>query len=222
MVGRRTCLLWLLGAACLPPAHALSAGGGPGPAAGVALDAEQSRRFRAWMMWAVADQLRRGPNPRWRHRDCAGLVRFAVSEAYAEHDAGWRQVNGAVGVRLPPEVGLSAGQRQQRNRWRQVGGQHGHFVTALALVQENSRFVGRDVNQARPGDLLFFDQGDDQHLMLWMGGSIAYHTGTVGPQDDGLRSVPVRQLLQWKDTRWRPHGSNPNFAGIFRLAFLSA
>ena len=25
---------------------------------------------------------------------------------------------------------------------------------------------------------MFYDQGDDQHLMIWMGRSIAYHTGS--------------------------------------------
>ena len=50
-------------------------------------------------------------------------------------------------------------------------------MNAIKLVQFNSRLVGRDLNQARPGDLMF-DQGDDQHLMIWMGRSIAYHTGS--------------------------------------------
>ncbi len=51
-------------------------------------------------------------------------------------------------------------------------------MNAIKLVQFNSRLVGRDLNQARPGDLMFYDQGDDQHLMIWMGRSIAYHTGS--------------------------------------------
>ncbi|MDF5995212.1 MAG: DUF1175 family protein, partial [Pseudomonas aeruginosa] len=27
--------------------------------------------------------------------------------------------------------------------------------------------------------------------------------------------------MTWKDTRWIPDESNPNFIGIYRLAFLS-
>jgi uncharacterized protein YfaT (DUF1175 family) len=95
------------------------------------------------------------------------------------------------------------------------------FVTALALIQGNSQFVGKEINQAQPGDLLFFDQGDEQHLMVWMGQYIAYHTGTVTPRDNGLRAVTVQQLIQWKDTRWQPIGNNPNFIGFYRLGFLS-
>ena len=81
--------------------------------------------------------------------------------------------------------------------------------------------VSRDVSQARPGDLMFFDQGDDQHLMIWMGRYIAYHTGTSTPTDNGMRSASLQQLMTWKDTRWIPDAANPNFIGVYRLNFLS-
>jgi uncharacterized protein YfaT (DUF1175 family) len=54
-----------------------------------------------------------------------------------------------------------------------------------------------------------------------MGARIAYHTGTVTPGDNGLRTVDIQQLTTWKDTRWQPAVNNPNFAGVFRLVFLS-
>lgn len=188
----------------------------------VRLSQAQSRAFQAWMLRIISAQLERGPSPRWQHRDCAGLVRFAVNEALSPHDAKWLRANGiATDRRLPPELELNAAQAALRNRWVQTGGQVGHFVTALVLVQHNSRFIAREVSQAQPGDLLFFDQGDDQHLMVWMGERIAYHTGTVTPDDNGLRAVDTKQLMTWKDTRWQPVASNPNFAGIFRLSFLS-
>mgnify|MGYP000199191697 CR=1 FL=1 len=45
--------------------------------------------------------------------------------------------------------------------------------------------------------------------------------GTVTPDDNGLRTVDIKELTSWKDTRWQPVVNNPNFAGVFRLAFLS-
>ena len=192
------------------------------PSDGARLSPAQSRAFQAWMLRVVREQVERGPTPRWQHRDCAGLVRFAVTEALTPHDARWMRANGIrTDASLPPELGLRPDQAALRNRWVQTGGATGHFVTALALVQHNSRPVGRDVNAAQPGDLLFYDQGNDQHLMIWMGGSIAYHTGTVVPNDNGLRTVGIRQLMHWKDTRWQPTAENPNFAGVYRLLFLS-
>jgi len=194
-----------------------------GPVSGqVRLSQAQTRAFQAWMLRIISAQIEQGPTPRWHHRDCAGLVRFAVNEALSPHDAKWLRANGiASDRRLPPELNLTPVQAALRNRWVQSDGSVGHFVTALALVQNNSRFIAREISQALPGDLLFFDQGDEQHLMVWMGARIAYHTGTVTPEDNGLRTVDIDQLTTWKDTRWQPAVNNPNFAGVFRLSFLS-
>jgi uncharacterized protein YfaT (DUF1175 family) len=212
-------LLAVVGIACAAaPAAALTAALRPQ----LRLTQAQTRAFQSWMVRIVREQVVRGPSPRWHHRDCAGLVRFAVTEALTVHDARWMRANGLSTDRnLPPGLDLTPQQAALRNRWIQDDGATGPFVTALSLIQNNSRHIGRDVNLAQPGDLLFFDQGDDQHLMVWMGSSIAYHTGTVTPTDNGLRSVGIRQLLTWKDTRWHPTDTNPNFAGVYRLQFLS-
>ncbi|WP_035054652.1 DUF1175 family protein [Andreprevotia chitinilytica] len=210
---RRLALLSLLTALCLPAVHAADA----------ELDATQAHAFRAWFVRLVSEQLRQGPTPRWQQRDCAGLVRFAVAEALREHDARWRKQNGIGLANLPPEVELSSGQRQAlRHNWVGSDAKRSAYVPAFALIQHNSQLVSRDINQAQPGDLLFFDQGDDQHLMVWTGRYIAYHTGTVTPKDNGMRAVRVDQLMNWQDSRWRPSSDNPNFAGIYRLAFLPA
>lgn len=193
------------------------------------------------MTFIVAAQFKQGPQPRWYHRDCAGLVRYAVGETLRTHDLRWRHANGFDGVRLPPELDLLAEQAQALSGWNTLDGSRQAFVSALALIQENCRLLDRESALVRPGDLLFFDQGDDQHLMIWMGTWIAYHNGQtpiVAPaargkrsgrdakaiipnNDSGLRAVTPAQLQQWKDTRWRTRNDNPNFAGYFRLAFLS-
>jgi uncharacterized protein YfaT (DUF1175 family) len=184
------------------------------------LTPDQSRAFRAWMVHIVDAQIAAGPSPRWQHRDCAGLVRYAVAEALRPHDLRWRRANG-VGGRVPPDVQLAVGQPDPRNRWRLVSGERAAYVGALELVQENATFVSKDVNLAQPGDLLFFDQGDDQHLMIWTGRYVAYHTGSNRAGDDGLRAVSMRQLMAWRDTRWQPVADNANFLGVYRLRFLS-
>ena len=182
----------------------------------------QSRVFRAWMVRIVSAQLAAGPTPRWQQRDCAGLVRFAVAEALREHDEKWKRANGLMGQPVPPEVQLETSQQVLRHNWRRADGTRSAYASALELIQENTRFQSKDCNQALAGDLLFFDQGDAQHLMVWMGSFIAYHTGTEARADNGLRAVSLRDLLHWPDTRWHPAQENPNFAGIYRLAFLSA
>lgn len=219
---QRRAMLRLLASACAAGACAPAAALMQALVAQTRLNQAQTRAFQAWMMRIVSDQVERGPSPRWQHRDCAGLVRYAVNDALAVHDAKWLRANGIrADQRIPPELELSPQQAALRNRWIQTGGAVGHFVTALALVQNNTRFVAREISQALPGDLLFYDQGDEQHLMVWMGARIAYHTGTVTPEDNGLRTVDVRQLTTWRDTRWQPVDNNPNFAGVYRLSFLS-
>ena len=211
-LGRRTVLG--LGTTLAASAWLTAAGEWP------ALDREQSGRFRDWMTLLIHEQIERGPTPRWTHRDCAGLVRFSVAESLREHDFAWRRANGLLARRLPPDIVATAA-APLRNTWRRVDGTRDAFVGALELVQENTRFVTRQLQQAVSGDMLFFDQGDEQHLMVWMGNYIAYHTGHVASGDNGLRAVRGSELLGWSDTRWRPSDDNPNFAGVYCLAFLA-
>jgi len=192
------------------------------PAAPSVLDARQSRAFRAWMVRIVAAQLATGPTPRWEQRDCAGLVRFAVAEALRDHDDKWTRANGLAGQPLPPEVGLAPSQQALRHGWRLADGSRSAYAGALELIQGNTRFIARECNAAQGADLLFYDQGDAQHLMVWMGSFIAYHTGTVSAGDNGMRAISLRELQRWPDTRWHPSQDNPNFSGVYRLAFLTA
>lgn len=85
-------------------------------------------------------------------------MRFAANEALKVHDGKWLRANGLSNRYLPPELALSPEQRRLAQNWQQGGGQVGPYVNAIKLVQFNSRLVGRDLNQARPGDLMFYDQ----------------------------------------------------------------
>jgi uncharacterized protein YfaT (DUF1175 family) len=185
------------------------------------LNAAQSQAFRDWMVCVVRQQLEQGPTPLWQQHDCAGLVRFAVGSALREHDDKWLHAISLAGRRLPPPLALNPAQQQLRNSWQQASGKKTAWVGALELVQANTRFLARDPLVAQSGDLFFFDQGDDQHLMIWMGNYLAYHTGHSTPQDNGLRAYDLSQMQAWRDTRWKPQADNPNFAGVYRLAFLA-
>lgn len=193
---------------------------GNAPTPHFVLTKAQSQSFRSWFAIILRHQIEKGPNPRWGHRDCAGLVRFAVAEALGSHTTSWRKSNGMLGRALPPELELDSHQRSLINQWIQIGGTKGSFVKAAALIQENTQFISKELSEAKPGDLLYFDQGMDQHLMVWVGKNIIYHTGQLSKKDNGLRQVTFSELNQWKDTRWQPKADNPNFIGFFRLAFL--
>jgi uncharacterized protein len=189
------------------------------------LDHSQSTIFRAWLVRIIENQLERGPHMRWQQQDCAGLVRFAANEALKAHDAKWLANMQMSNQYLPPDGNFSVTQRALAQRWQQGGGAVGPFVSAIHLVVHNSRIVGRDLNQAKAGDLLYFDQGDDQHLMVWMGRYAAYHNGSSATgraaSDNGLRRLRAQELMHLSDTRWQANATNPNFIGVFRLNILS-
>jgi len=220
-MGAAAGLLLAWTAAPMLPALATTPASAVQAQAPITLEPEQSRRFRAWFLRIAEEQLRQGPSPRWRQQDCVGLVRFAAGEALKVHDAAWLRANGLSNRYLPPEPELSDDQRALARTWRRHDGTRGPYVSAIGLIQDNTVPVGRDLTQARPGDLIFFDQGDDQHLMIWTGRGFLYHAGTSTPTDNGMRSVSLQQLMSWKDTRWIPDTYNPNFIGVYRLHFLS-
>ncbi len=206
--------------ALMPQASGL---GQPSLAGRSKLSSSQAQAFRSWFQLIVKQQLNRGPTPRWVQRDCAGLVRFACAEALRTHDQTWRKANGFLGKKLPPELNLTPAQLEElRHAWVRADGSQGAFVSALELVQNNTHAVGKELAHAEVADLLLFDQGQAQHLMIWLGQYVAYHTGSVTPEDNGLRAYPLAKLMAWDDTRWQPHADNPNFLGIFRLFFLRA
>ena len=181
---------------------------------------EESRALRAWIVRIAEAQVVSGPTPKWRQRDCAGLVRFAVAEALATHDGRWRRAMGIHGP-APPDLASEEARQKLRYRWRRPDGSEGAFVNAIGLIQENSVLIGRDPRLARAADMLFFDQGEAQHLMLWTGKRVVYHNGaTPSQEDNGLRAVSLAELNRWPDTRWRPREDNPNFIGVFSLNFL--
>lgn len=217
---RRQTLAWLGSSVLLSPAAWALQGlaGSPNTAR---LDAEQSRIFRLWFTAIVRQQVAQGPSARWQHRDCAGLVRFAVYETLRTHDAAWLKASGFQRQNLPPEIQLTTAQVALRNQWLIADGSRSAYASAIDMIGRNSVYLGKTRQAARSGDLLFFDQGDHQHLMVWLDEWVIYHTGTSSSNDNGLRAVKPQDILKWADTRWRIHPNNPNFRGFYRLALLS-
>jgi uncharacterized protein len=186
------------------------------------LSLEESKIFRAWFIRVIAQQFISGPTPRWINRDCAGLVRFAANEAFETHDTKWLKANGITPGNLPPDINSSEERKNIKNNWSQIRElPDSPYATAITIIQANSKYVSKNINDAHPGDLIFYDQGMDQHLMIWMGNFIAYHTGRDSEKETGLRAIKLKDLENWKDSKWRLTAENPNFIGIFRFSFLS-
>jgi uncharacterized protein YfaT (DUF1175 family) len=111
-------------------------------------------------------------------------------------------------------------------------GAFAQFADAQTLRELNTHFISRDVRQARPGDLLFYrqlEQNEPYHSMIFVGRSqldgdqdalVIYHTGPIGKEKGEIRRVRVEDLLQHPSPRWRPIAGNSNFLGVYRWNIL--
>ena len=202
--------------------------------------------FRRWFTW-IAEMQFYNLSDQWNaeQRDCAGLVRFAFREALRSHDRVWFQRMGETYDPVAPDLTSNITTSLDGKFFRTaagtytstdiVDGRFSEFADAQTLKLFNVDFVGRDRDQARPGDLLFFHQPWVQkypfHVMIFLGEPrvasegthdwVVYHTGT-SPGDAGtVKKVRLATLDQHPDKRWRPLSTNPNFLGFFRLKILS-
>ncbi len=200
--------------------------------------------FRRWFTFLAEAQYFRGKALPAEIDDCAALLRFAYREALRPHDAAW-----AREMALPAPASASDIQQYQypytpfgAGIFRVRGGSFqsndlkdgtfAQFADVETLWRHNTYFMGRDLRRALPGDLLFFrqdGQGMPFHAMIFIGRSqvepgtetyVVYHTGPSGGAPGEIRRVPLAQLLNYPDARWRPIADNPGFLGVYRWNIL--
>jgi uncharacterized protein YfaT (DUF1175 family) len=199
--------------------------------------------FRQWFTFLAEAQFFRKALP-GEINDCAALIRYSYREALRAHDSAW-----ATRARLPliptlPDVHKYAYPFTplQANLFRiRAGAFHSsdltdgafaQFADAQTLQRFNTYFVSHSLDQARPGDLLFFQQAGATlafHSMVWLGAShfdasrqnyVVYHTGPIGSNAGEIRRLTVPELLHHPEPRWRPLAGNSNFLGVYRWNIL--
>jgi uncharacterized protein len=195
--------------------------------------------FRAWFT-ALADTAASLPPERLPHEinDCAALLRWCYRGALHAHDEAW-QASMPLDTLPPlpsvaqyayPLTPLGANLFRVRSGAYSSGdpanGSFAQFADAKTLWQHNTFFVTRDVRAARPGDLLFYrqlEQNSPYHSMILTGQAhnwAVYHTGPIGNGPGEVRRVALDDLLHHPDTRWRPIAENSNFLGVYRWNIL--
>ena len=175
--------------------------------------------------------------------DCAALLRWCYRNAIHIHDQAWLQ-NMPLDTMPPlpsivqyayPHTPLAAKLFRVRSgpyaMSDGVNGGFSQFADAETLLQYNTFFVTRDVHAARPGDLLFYrqlEQNSPYHSMILTGAAhdwAVYDTGPTGGaglllKKGEVRRVALDDLLHHPDTRWRPVPENSNFLGVYRWNIL--
>ena len=202
--------------------------------------------FRRWFTWVAEMQFYK-LSDQWNpeQRDCAGLVRFAWREALRTHDRPWFQRMGENYDQIAPDLTANIATPLRGKLFRTASGtfnasdfsegRFSDFADAQTLKMFNAELVGRDREQAKPGDLLFFHQPWVQkfpfHVMIFIGEPrvasegahdwVVYHTG-ASPEDAGtVKKVRLAVLDGHPERRWRPVPTNPNFLGFYRLKILN-
>ena len=202
-------------------------------------------RFRAWFT-AIALSQRRHISDAWppEKRDCAGLIRFAYAEALKKHTnenlarfkylerSNIRDVKKYNYPDTPLLGELLFRTRQGAFEPTDTGdGAFSAFADARNLQEFNTHFVSKDLNRAKPGDLLFFlrfaESDMPYHSMIYLdapapGGSpmLVYHTGPVDDTAGRIKYISVQDLLRFPDVRWHPVPENENFLGVYRFNIL--
>jgi uncharacterized protein YfaT (DUF1175 family) len=196
-------------------------------------DESDRQAFRAWFVFLADAQfyLRTADVT-----DCAALVRHAWREALRPHTAEWRRTSGLpivpawADVREPPPA--ASGHWPLFRVSDRPGAPYQEFADARTIVRFNARFVSRQWEAARPGDLLYFHQpaqSEPDHVMVFVGQSlfdrsaadfVVYHTGPDDESAGEVRKLRLAHLLRHPSPRWRPTPANGAFIGIFRPAPL--
>lgn len=211
------------------------------------LDSPADREaFRQWFA-AVAEYqaLRPAKELPAEINDCAALLRYSYRAALHLHSAPWLAENKLEALASLPSVrkyayphtplGAAIFRVHSPLEGLSLRESFAEFADAKTLMQLNTFFVSRDVRSARPGDLLFFrqlEQNSPYHSVIFVGRSrlipagpgedaiLVYHTGPTGNSPGEMRRVSLTQLLEHPSPRWRPVTGNSNFLGVYRWNIL--
>ncbi len=221
------------------------------------LDSAPDREaFRRWFT-AIAEYqaLRPAQEIPAEIQDCAALLRYAYRGALHVHTADWLKENNLEALGFLPSVkkyaypytalGTGLFRIRPASLNENQAAAFAQFADAKTLQQFNTFFVSRDVRLARPGDLLFYrqlEQNSPYHSMVYVGQSqllknasgsesqssqsqfndpiLVYHTGPIDKSLGEMRRTTLGQLLQHPSPRWRPVTGNSNFLGVYRWNIL--
>ena len=212
--------------------------------------ASDKATFRSWFTLIAEYQALRPPAEVPREiSDCAALLRYSYRNALRGHDGPWVRERGIEPPRalasiekyrypFTPLHALLFRVRPGAFRASDLTDKtFSEFADAKTLKELNTHFLSRDTRVARPGDILFFrqlEQNSPFHSMIFVGHSqwmpdrgtenaddiVVYHTGPINGQPGEMRRLRLLELQHHPSPRWRPLPGNSNFLGVYRWNIL--
>ena len=100
------------------------------------------------------------------------------------------------------------------------------FAEASRLKDNSMVFVSRSIEDAQPGDVVFYLNDTRSawpyHTMVYAGnGTTVYHTGPDGDDPGIVKRMTLRELAAHPNPRWHPIVSNVFFLGFYRWRILA-
>lgn len=190
--------------------------------------------FINWFVRIAESQFLK-PSYAWKsaEHDCAGLVRFCYREALKKHDESWQKKVGVVvdknladvkAFSYPdiPVIGeklfkVKKGAADDKSTFST-------FADAETLIKHNAVLIGKEISEARRGDILFFTNEENRdfpyHSMIVSendGGelTLVYHTGT-GEVIKRVKSSYLKASPVFVPAAW-----NKQFLGVYRLKIVN-
>jgi uncharacterized protein YfaT (DUF1175 family) len=192
------------------------------------LDTDHDRQaFQSWFTWLAEAQYFQPESARPKEiEDCAALIRYAYREALRQHNSAWANASGLPEFPNFPDIEKYTWPHTPTgpNLFQTQTGTYRQFADAQTLWRNNTYRIGRNINRAQPGDLLFFRRGANFHSMIYLGESkikpdghkyLLYHTGS-----GEIRRPTVEELMRFPQPEFRPEPTNPAFLGISRWNIL--
>jgi uncharacterized protein YfaT (DUF1175 family) len=206
--------------------------------------------FRRWFTLIAEYQALRQPESLPTEiNDCAALLRYAYRNALRKHDSAWIRASQILPpTALPtiekyqyPSTPLGPSLFRIREGAFERGdlkdGTFAEFADVKTLKVFNTYFVSRNIHAARPGDILFYrqlEQDSQFHSMVFVGRSqwvedsgpqsahdvVVYHTGPIGKSRGEMRRMGLAELQRFPSPRWHPVSGNANFLGVYRWNIL--
>ncbi|WP_305081932.1 DUF1175 family protein [Oceanotoga teriensis] len=194
------------------------------------LNQEDSENFNNWFNSIIINIANNNMKLPENYADCAGLIRFAYKESLKKHDSKWLLEKGYKGIiyedinkyNYPEIPNIGTNIFKSEDNWT-------NFVSARILIEKNMKYIGKDINKAESGNILYFIHPEDinfpYHVMIYIKNYgedfLIYHTGPV--DNDNLGEIRVVKLEEIKlsDPTWMPIKENGYFRGIFKFQILS-
>jgi len=215
-------------------------------------DARDRNAFRTWFTFLAEYQATRQTSELPSEiQDCAALLRYSYRESLKKHTADWMKEQrldylpsgGSIEQYQYPHTLLGPALFRIKDGLFVPddlrNGTFAQFADAHTLVEKNTHLIGRSLDLARPGDLLFYRQLEQMsayHSMIFLGVGhfsdtlddssrkpakwVVYHTGPMNGGKGEIRRLSLAELLHHPDARWHPITSNPNFLGVYRWNIL--